>query len=65
MPPGGVSPEDIRYVNTHPPLLTEVGLATWYTAPYKGRKAANGEVFRRRRLSPPPTARCPWVRWWW
>jgi rare lipoprotein A len=35
----------MRYVNTHPPILTEVGLATWYTAPYKGRKAANGEVF--------------------
>ena len=45
LPPGGVSSEDLRYVNTHPPLLTEVGLATWYTAPYKGRKAANGEVF--------------------
>ena len=45
LPPGGVSPEDIRYVNTHPPLLSEVGLATWYSAPYKGRKAANGEVF--------------------
>jgi len=45
LPPGGVSKEDIRYVNTHPPLLTEVGLATWYSAPYKGRKAANGEVF--------------------
>ena len=28
-----------------PPLLTEVGLATWYTAPYKGRRSANGEVF--------------------
>jgi rare lipoprotein A len=45
LPAGGVTPEDIRYVNTHPPLLTEVGLATWYSAPYKGRRAANGEVF--------------------
>ena len=45
LPPGGVSTEDLRYVNTHPPILTEVGLATWYSAPYKGRKAANGEVF--------------------
>lgn len=45
LPPSGVSPEDIRFVNTHEPILTEVGLATWYTAPYKGRKAANGEVF--------------------
>ncbi len=45
VPPGGVTQEDIRFVNTHPPILTEVGLATWYTAPYKGRRAANGEVF--------------------
>ncbi len=45
VPPGGVTEEDIRYVNTHPPIQTEVGLATWYSAPYKGRKAANGEVF--------------------
>jgi rare lipoprotein A len=45
LPPGGVSQDDIRFVNTHPPILTEVGLATWYTAPYKGRRAANGEVF--------------------
>ena len=45
VPAGGVSQEDIRFVNTHPPIQTEVGLATWYSAPYKGRKAANGEVF--------------------
>lgn len=45
VPPGGVTAEDLRYVNTHPPVFTEVGLATWYTAPYKGRRAANGEVF--------------------
>ena len=45
LPRGGITPEDIRYVNTHEPILSEVGLATWYTAPYKGRKAANGEVF--------------------
>jgi rare lipoprotein A len=45
VPPGGVTAEDITYVNTHPPILTEVGLATWYSAPYKGRKAANGQVF--------------------
>src|ERR1700758_1195038 len=45
LPRSGVTLEDVRYVNTHPPILTEVGLATWYTAPYKGRKAANGEVF--------------------
>jgi rare lipoprotein A len=44
-PPGGVSAEDIEFVKTHKPLRTEEGLATWYTAPYKGRKAANGQVF--------------------
>jgi rare lipoprotein A len=25
--------------------MSEEGFATWYTAPYKGRKSANGEVF--------------------
>ncbi len=36
---------------THRPILTEVGLATWYTAPYKGRKAANGQVFDDRAMT--------------
>ena len=27
------------------PVLTEVGLASWYGPPYKGRKAADGSVF--------------------
>ena len=44
-PPGGINAEDLQYVATHTPVLTEEGLATWYTAPYKGRKSANGEVF--------------------
>jgi rare lipoprotein A len=43
-PPGGVSAEDLRYVKTHKPILTEEGVATWYTAA-KGRKAANGQLF--------------------
>jgi rare lipoprotein A len=45
VPAGGVSDEDLDYINTHKPILTEAGLATWYTAPYKGKKAANGQVF--------------------
>lgn len=45
VPPGGVSDEDLQFVATHRPIMSEVGLATWYTAPYKGRKAANGQVF--------------------
>jgi len=45
VPPGGVSADDLQFVATHAPILTEQGLATWYTAPYPGRKAANGQVF--------------------
>jgi rare lipoprotein A len=45
VPPGGVSAQDREYIKTHKPIATEDGFATWYTAPYKGRKAANGQVF--------------------
>ena len=45
VPPGGVSEADLEFVATHRPILSEVGIASWYTAPYKGRKAANGQVF--------------------
>lgn len=44
-PPGGVNADDMEFVATHTPILTQEGLATWYTAPYKGRKSANGQVF--------------------
>jgi rare lipoprotein A len=45
VPPGGVTEADLQFVSAHRPVLTEVGMATWYTAPYKGRKAANGQTF--------------------
>ncbi len=45
VPPGGVSDEDLAYVETHTPIATQTGNAAWYVAPYKGRKAANGMVF--------------------
>jgi rare lipoprotein A len=45
VPPGGVSEEDLDFVATHRPIESEVGLASWYRAPYKGRKAANGQIF--------------------
>lgn len=45
VPPGGISAEDLDYIATHRPIATQTGYATWYTAPYKGRKAANGEIF--------------------
>jgi rare lipoprotein A len=44
-PAGGVSAEDLAFVASHTPIMSEVGYATWYTAPYKGRRAANGQVF--------------------
>lgn len=50
-PPGGVSDEDLDYINTHQPVLVEEGLATWYTAPYKGRRSANGQVFSDQALT--------------
>ena len=46
VPDGGVSEEDNEFVLAHRPIFSEEGAATWYTAPYKGRKAANGQVFR-------------------
>jgi rare lipoprotein A len=46
VPPGGVNAEDLEFVESHQPIETEVGYATWYSAPYKGRKSANGQVFR-------------------
>jgi rare lipoprotein A len=51
VPPGGVSQEDLRFVATHEPILSQEGFATWYTAPYKGRKAANGQIFDDRALT--------------
>ena len=50
-PPGGVSAEDQKFVRTHKPILTEEGVASWYTAPYKGAKAANGQVFNDRAMT--------------
>jgi rare lipoprotein A len=44
-PAGGISAADLDFVATHQPILSETGYATWYSAPYKGRKAANGQVF--------------------
>jgi len=44
-PAGGISADDLAFVATHTPIMSQEGLATWYTAPYKGRKSANGQVF--------------------
>jgi rare lipoprotein A len=44
-PAGGVDQADLDFIAGHQPIQSEEGLATWYTAPYKGRKSANGQVF--------------------
>ncbi len=51
LPPGGVSDDDLDFIATHRPILHQEGYATWYTAPYRGRKAANGELFDERALT--------------
>jgi len=51
VPSGGITQEDLDYVATHRPILTQVGLATWYSAPYKGRRSANGQVFDDRAMT--------------
>jgi rare lipoprotein A len=45
IPAGGVSAEDKEFILANRPIFSEEGEATWYTAPYKGRKAANGKIF--------------------
>lgn len=45
LPEGGVSAADKEFILSHRPIYSEEGEASWYTAPYKGRKAANGQVF--------------------
>ncbi len=51
VPEGGISAEDKEFILNHRPIYSEEGLATWYTAPYKGRKAANGQVFSDKALT--------------
>lgn len=51
VPSGGIDSQDVEYVNSHRPIESEEGYATWYTAPYKGRRAANGQVFSDRALT--------------
>jgi rare lipoprotein A len=46
LPEGGISAEDKEFILSHRPIWSEVGGASWYTAPYKGRHSANGQVFR-------------------
>jgi len=50
VPAGGIDEQDVEFVNSHRPIESEVGYATWYTAA-RGRRAANGQVFSNRALT--------------
>lgn len=44
-PPGEISSADSEYVETHRPISSEEGLASWYGPPYNKRQGANGRVY--------------------
>ncbi len=44
-PPSEVSPEDRAFVESHRPIYTEEGVASWYGPPYNNRQGANGKIF--------------------
>jgi rare lipoprotein A len=44
-PPGEVSGTDAEYVETHKPIYSEEGVASWYGPPYNKRQGANGRVY--------------------
>ena len=45
------SADDLRFVETHHPIWTERGLASWYGPPYDRHRGANGEVYDQNMLS--------------
>jgi rare lipoprotein A len=44
-PPSAVSAEDQAFVESHQPILSEEGVASWYGPPYHHRQGANGQIF--------------------
>jgi len=42
---------DEEFVDTHQPIYTETGVASWYGPPYHNRIGANGEVYNENQLS--------------
>lgn len=52
-PPGTVadSAADLQFVETHRPIWTETGLASWYGPPYDRHRGANGEIYDQNMLS--------------
>jgi rare lipoprotein A len=51
--PGSVadSAADLQFVESHRPIWTETGLASWYGPPYDRHRGANGEIYDQNMLS--------------
>lgn len=50
-PPSVSARSDEEYVETHRPIYTETGVASWYGPPYHNRVGANGMVYDENQLS--------------
>jgi rare lipoprotein A len=44
-PSGQSSRADLEFVETHRPLWSETGIASWYGPPYNRRRGANGQIY--------------------
>lgn len=45
------TPADLAFVETHAPIWTAAGLASWYGPPYDRHRGANGEIYDQNMLS--------------
>jgi rare lipoprotein A len=45
------SSADADFVNSHPAIYSEEGLASWYGPPYDKRRGANGQIFNKDALT--------------
>lgn len=43
--PGVMSATDLAFVESHRPVWTETGIASWYGPPYNKRRGANGQIY--------------------
>lgn len=50
-PPVTSSEEDAEFVETHKPIYSEDGYASWYGPPYHNRRGANGQIFDQNALT--------------
>ena len=45
------SAADLQFVETHQPIWSETGIASWYGPPYDRHRGANGEIYDQNMLS--------------